>query len=537
MFTLQRTLAITLLTLGLASHASSEAINVTNTNDSGAGSLRQAIIDANADPGFTAILFNIPGDRGAERIINVPTALPAFTAPVDLATAPGQGGRTVLLAPIINGPGAATTGITFNSGSSGSTVTLVTFRSFVFSMVLNAGSENILYNNFENNQGGIDIRLLSGGGNTIQGNIFTTTNTGASAIGGSSTGNTITNNTFTGTGINIAGNGHTIGGPGASDGNTFTNAPGTAINLSSANGALVQNNTITGSTGTGLVAGGIDMQILSNTFSANVGWDINIQTGYFVQIFSNNITGDNSMFNGILVQNGLSYEINGNTVNGGSIELQSTTSSFQYGALTVQNNTITNDPTGYSGHGAISLSNVTNAQIYNNNIHNNASNGIYFLTSTNNYVVNNTIYENARTGIYVTNNLYNKLSRNVVYNNHDDIYGGKTGIYATAKAAPVIVSAVRVGSTFVITGSGSLANDSLEFFLSNRASRNSSLAQNALAYEGAVKATGTTWTVTLPANNQNGEFYFIATATDVNNSTSTYSAAVGVQINGPTSTP
>ena len=34
--------------------------SVTNTNDSGAGSLRQAIIDANASPGTDTIAFNIP---------------------------------------------------------------------------------------------------------------------------------------------------------------------------------------------------------------------------------------------------------------------------------------------------------------------------------------------------------------------------------------------------------------------------------------------------------------------------------------------
>ncbi len=34
---------------------------VTNTNDSGAGSLRQAILDANANPGLDTIAFNIPG--------------------------------------------------------------------------------------------------------------------------------------------------------------------------------------------------------------------------------------------------------------------------------------------------------------------------------------------------------------------------------------------------------------------------------------------------------------------------------------------
>ena len=37
------------------------ALTVTNTNDSGAGSLRQAIISSNAAKGPNAINFNIPG--------------------------------------------------------------------------------------------------------------------------------------------------------------------------------------------------------------------------------------------------------------------------------------------------------------------------------------------------------------------------------------------------------------------------------------------------------------------------------------------
>ena len=35
---------------------------VTNTNDSGAGSLRQAILNANTNVGLDSIDFNIPGD-------------------------------------------------------------------------------------------------------------------------------------------------------------------------------------------------------------------------------------------------------------------------------------------------------------------------------------------------------------------------------------------------------------------------------------------------------------------------------------------
>ena len=53
---------------------------VTNTNDSGDGSLRQAIIDANGAAGGN-ITFNIPG---ATPTIPLQSPLPPITAPVVL---------------------------------------------------------------------------------------------------------------------------------------------------------------------------------------------------------------------------------------------------------------------------------------------------------------------------------------------------------------------------------------------------------------------------------------------------------------------
>ncbi|MGD2112953.1 MAG: hypothetical protein PVI50_06175, partial [Gammaproteobacteria bacterium] len=51
------------LTLLVTLHVSAfvRAAVVTNTNDSGAGSLRQAILDANASLGPDTICFDIPG--------------------------------------------------------------------------------------------------------------------------------------------------------------------------------------------------------------------------------------------------------------------------------------------------------------------------------------------------------------------------------------------------------------------------------------------------------------------------------------------
>src|SRR6202171_5885136 len=68
---------------------------VTNTNDGGAGSLRQAINDANGNSGLDTIAFNIPG-TGLHTITPV-TQLPSITSPVTLDgyTQPGSSVNTL----------------------------------------------------------------------------------------------------------------------------------------------------------------------------------------------------------------------------------------------------------------------------------------------------------------------------------------------------------------------------------------------------------------------------------------------------------
>src|SRR5574338_121214 len=55
---------------------------VTNTNDSGVGSLRQALTDANASPGADTIQFTIPG--AGVHVINVASFLPTIDDPVTI---------------------------------------------------------------------------------------------------------------------------------------------------------------------------------------------------------------------------------------------------------------------------------------------------------------------------------------------------------------------------------------------------------------------------------------------------------------------
>lgn len=72
-----------------------QPLNVTNTNDSGPGSLRQAINDANAHTGFDQIAFNIPG--AGVKTIAPATELPPLTEDItiDGYTQPGASPNTL----------------------------------------------------------------------------------------------------------------------------------------------------------------------------------------------------------------------------------------------------------------------------------------------------------------------------------------------------------------------------------------------------------------------------------------------------------
>src|SRR5437899_10666596 len=83
-----------LLVLISASLSRAATFTVTNTNDSGAGSLRQAILDANATAGPDTIAFNIPG--AGVHTITPASSLDAITDPVtiDGYTQPGASVNT-----------------------------------------------------------------------------------------------------------------------------------------------------------------------------------------------------------------------------------------------------------------------------------------------------------------------------------------------------------------------------------------------------------------------------------------------------------
>jgi len=99
------------------------SLMVTTNGDSGLGSLRQAILDADASQVSSTIGFSVGGLSGnGVEVISVASALPAITVPVtiDATTQPGYVGTPIIVLDGTDaGPGAA--GLEFD-GPSGSSI-------------------------------------------------------------------------------------------------------------------------------------------------------------------------------------------------------------------------------------------------------------------------------------------------------------------------------------------------------------------------------------------------------------------------------
>lgn len=146
-------LLLLLLTCQPAAHAAT--YTVTNTDNSGPGSLRQAILDANANPGADTITFAI-GDPGSPQTIQPTAALPTITGPVTI-DGWSQGGSGYTGPPLIelNGVLAGSSVIGLNITAGDSVVRGLVINGFV-------------------GTNGAGIRLQTGGGNWIYGNYIGT---------------------------------------------------------------------------------------------------------------------------------------------------------------------------------------------------------------------------------------------------------------------------------------------------------------------------------------------------------------------------
>jgi hypothetical protein len=143
---------------------------VTNTNDQGAGSLRQALLDANANTGADTITFDIP--HSGVQIISPTSLLPTITDPVviDATTQPGYAGT-----PLIELDGSNISG-----GSSGGGLHITCGDSVVRGLAVNRFSAT-------------GILLETRGNNRIEGNFIGLDPTGTIARGNQGTGIVINN--------------------------------------------------------------------------------------------------------------------------------------------------------------------------------------------------------------------------------------------------------------------------------------------------------------------------------------------------------
>ena len=151
----------------LESRDAPAVFTVTTTADSGAGSLRQAILNANANPGLDTIQFQI---GTGPQVITPATALPNISDSVilDGTTQPGYGGTPLI---VLDGSAApvGSSGLVLydHTGSTVRGLEIINFsKDFTGSFVNAAG-----------------INIENGGGDTIQGNYIGTDGTHADPNG------------------------------------------------------------------------------------------------------------------------------------------------------------------------------------------------------------------------------------------------------------------------------------------------------------------------------------------------------------------
>ena len=252
---------------------------VLNTNDSGAGSLRQAILDANSNPGTDTINFNIVGL--APHIISLLSPLPAVTESVTIngASQPDFAGTPVVE---LNGDnaGAAANGLTISASSSvvrglvingfsghgivvnvngniveGNFIGVNSTGTFALGngldgVLINGGSNNTIggttpaaRNVISGNRNGIQIIGL-GTGNKIRGNFIGTNAAGTSLLGNSSNGVLINGSS-----------GNSIGEVGSLSANTIALSGFAGVSIASGTGNSIQSNSIFSNGGLGIDLG------------------------------------------------------------------------------------------------------------------------------------------------------------------------------------------------------------------------------------------------------------------------------------------
>ncbi|MEP7285347.1 MAG: hypothetical protein ABI947_06235 [Chloroflexota bacterium] len=490
-------------------------LTVVNTNDSGAGSFRQAILDANASVGLDIIKFNITGS--GVKTIALTSALPEITEAV-IIDGTSQPGYTS--SPLIEVSGQ-------NMGS------LVGAKGLVISAG-NSVLRGLAINRF---YGGA-IQLKTNGGNIIQGNYIGTNAAGTATFAGYGNGLT----------LDIGATGNQIGGTTAAARNVIsgndvglliltgnntvqgnyigTNATGTAALPNASVGLWISsaaNNTIGGT------ASGAGNVISGNTSHGLIIQDVS-STGNLVQgnYIGTNAAGTAALGNGIIsggdgiqISDGSNNTIGGTTAAARNVISGNGNSSFGVG-LSILNAGTSNLVQGnYIGTNITGTAGIPN---YYSGVYLSGSNNTLGGTVTG---AGNLIAFNGLTGVWATGSITgNRILGNSIFSNSSVGISLNSGAN-NSQAAPVLSAATKISTNVTLAGTlNSTANTTfrVEFFGNTACDPSGSgEGQTFMGYASVTTNGSGTGTFNPSFAIPTGELRFSATATDPAGNTSQFS--------------
>lgn len=472
--------------------------DVSNTNDSGPGSLRSALTCANMSPGLDVITFGIPGS--GVQTIRPAMALPAITDAVliDGYSQPGAKSNTVsinnsdpakrglngTLLIELSGPAGgapAMSGLTITGN--GSTVRGLVINGFANSGIVVSGDNNVIAGNYIGtnaagtaaaSNGNWGVRIENGGSENVVG-------TNSDGVGDASERNLISGNSFAG--MTVVGEG--------SDGNIVA---GNLIGTDASGMTAVGN----GNRGVGIFGGAQNNRIGTDADGSRDAIERNV--------------------------------ISGNLWEGVGIYEQNTTENV------VAGNLIGVDAAGLSGvpnvkGGVVVFDGATDNRIGGyviaaaNSIAFNTDDGVAItsVTAINNAIVGNSIYANTGLGIDLG-------PGGVTPNDADDVDSGSNKL----QNYPEITSATYSGDTLLVTYK--VPSDSenstyplrVEFFKADANGQEGALFAGSDTYISVEAGTLKTAALVVTPGVLTGD-RILATATDFESNTSEFSASVVIK--------
>ena len=450
---------------------------VTNTNDSGAGSLRQAITDANASPGLDTITFSIGGS--GPHTITLSSSLPSITDPViiDGESEPDFAGTPVV---VLDGNfiSGSPDGLRLAAGSDGGTIRGLVIQRF----------------------GGDGIEIDGSDGNTITGNYIGTDVTGMIDQGNDQDGINIEN-----------ASGNIVGGTNPGEGNVISGNgdEGIEIDGSTASGNQVLGNLIgVAANGTTRIGNGEGMWI--EDAPGTIVGGAAVGAGNVIGANNSGIIISGTNATGTVVQgNHIGTDVSGAADVGGAF----------YGILFHFTDSTPLFPIGIPSNSTIGGVNAGEA----NTIANWGADGVNVGYGDRHAVLGNVIRDNGDLGIDLT------FDDGVTINDVDDVDTGANDL----QNHPVLLSAGIVGSSLVVTGTlDSTPSTAFDFDFFANTTADASGRGEAERYIGSFYGISTDTNGNLifsdtlgGANVAAGEFV-TATATDQNGNTSEFAVNV-----------